>query len=126
MNGGRGARLICVLGLSTMREEPPKVFKYEELVAATDSWGESRILGTGGFGTVYSGRLGGGDVAIKRILLNSQPDKKKAKIKSYNRELAAAEALPKCAYLIKIIGMVRCCVAPTVLRARPVQPFSSE
>jgi hypothetical protein len=33
-----------------------EIFKYSELEEATDKFDTSRILGTGGYGTVYSGK----------------------------------------------------------------------
>ena len=44
------------------------------LAAATDGFSDARLLGRGGFGAVYRGRLAGLDVAVKRLRLDpSQP-----------------------------------------------------
>ena len=37
------------------------------LAAATDGFSDARLLGRGGFGAVYRGRLAGLDVAVKRL-----------------------------------------------------------
>ena len=50
-------------------------FSNAELLIATGNYDENRILGTGGFGTVYSGRLAAlpdQEIAVKRIQLNTQ------------------------------------------------------
>ena len=40
---------------------------YKELEAATDGWSQHRVLGSGGFGTVYRGTWKNTTWAIKRI-----------------------------------------------------------
>lgn len=41
--------------------------QYEELESATDNWDRNRIIGKGGFGTVYKANWKHTEVAIKRL-----------------------------------------------------------
>lgn len=83
------------------------IFTNDELRQATGGWSDSRILGQGGFGVVFSASVQKGGfqenpVAVKRILLN---DKRQAKMKSFSREIAAAAAVGKHHCLIEVVGM---------------------
>lgn len=64
-------KLVCV---SSAEEDPEvhlgqlKRFSLRELQVATDSFSNKNILGRGGFGKVYKGRLADGSlVAVKRL-----------------------------------------------------------
>jgi len=71
-------------------------YSTAELEQACDGFAESRILGTGGFGTVFSGSNLRGDVevAVKRIVLNTQarpgPERPTA------RDFGSLESRPAC------------------------------
>ncbi|KAI4389175.1 hypothetical protein MLD38_001430 [Melastoma candidum] len=68
----------------------PKRYSYEELVEATDDFSEDRLLGRGGFGKVYEGKLRetGSRVAIKRI----SPESKQG-VKEYATEVTTISQL---------------------------------
>ena len=42
-------------------------FTAVELDNATESYAKSRLLGAGGFGSVFRGHIGGTDIAVKRL-----------------------------------------------------------
>ncbi|CAH8330099.1 unnamed protein product [Eruca vesicaria subsp. sativa] len=51
----------------------PRRFRYRDLHVATDGFKENGIIGTGGFGTVYKGKLPNSDlIAVKKIIPNSR------------------------------------------------------
>ncbi|KAM0930385.1 hypothetical protein ACQ4PT_001091 [Festuca glaucescens] len=54
----------------------PTDLPLETLRKITDNFSESRIIGEGGFGTVYKGVLPNGDVAVKKIMSSMTIDEK--------------------------------------------------
>ena len=67
--------------------EKAKIFGIQELEKATDSFNRSRILGKGGFGTVYKGMLSDGRiVAIKKSKLENE-----SQIDQYDHDLNCSE-----------------------------------
>lgn len=70
----RGSHFLPLNFLLTAEEDPEvhlgqlKRFSLRELQVATDSFSNKNILGRGGFGKVYKGRLADGSlVAVKRL-----------------------------------------------------------
>jgi hypothetical protein len=47
------------------------MFSYDDLATATDGFSDANLLGQGGFGHVYLGTVGGGEVAIKKLRAGS-------------------------------------------------------
>ncbi|RHN41165.1 putative protein kinase RLK-Pelle-LRR-XII-1 family [Medicago truncatula] len=84
-------------GLSTLGA--PRRISYYELVQATNGFNESNFLGSGGFGSVYQGKLLDGEmIAVKVIDLQSE-----AKSKSFDVECNAMRNL-RHRNLVKIIS----------------------
>uniref|UniRef100_M8CYJ7 Putative cysteine-rich receptor-like protein kinase 35 n=1 Tax=Aegilops tauschii TaxID=37682 RepID=M8CYJ7_AEGTA len=46
--------------------------RLEEIAQATDNFSETCLIGQGGFGKVYKGFLGGKEIAVKRLSMDSQ------------------------------------------------------
>lgn len=68
------SNLLCVVVCADKQEEGLlglgnlKSFSFKELHVATDGFSSKHILGAGGFGNVYRGKLGDGTmVAVKRL-----------------------------------------------------------
>ncbi|WJX87998.1 hypothetical protein P8452_70128 [Trifolium repens] len=84
-------------GLSTLGA--PRRISYYELVQATNGFNESNLLGKGGFGSVYQGKLPDGEmIAVKVIDLQSD-----VKSKSFDTECNAMKNL-RHRNLVKIIS----------------------
>ncbi|WJX87985.1 non-specific serine/threonine protein kinase [Trifolium repens] len=84
-------------GLSTFGA--PRRISYYELVQATNGFNESNLLGKGGFGSVYKGKLPDGEmIAVKVIDLQSN-----VKSKSFDTECNAMKNL-RHRNLVKIIS----------------------
>ncbi|XP_078153567.1 putative LRR receptor-like serine/threonine-protein kinase At1g56140 [Carex rostrata] len=80
----------------------PNVFSYAELRAATDAFDASNILGKGGYGTVYKGKLSDGRiVAVKQLAVTSHQGKRE-----FLTEIATISAVQH-KNLVKLYG---CCV----------------
>ncbi|KAK2636572.1 hypothetical protein Ddye_031364 [Dipteronia dyeriana] len=54
--------------------ERPVIFSLEEVEKATDNFDESKIIGRGGYGSVFLGMLGGQEVAIKKMRSNKSKE----------------------------------------------------
>uniref|UniRef100_A0A7N0ZWE1 LysM domain receptor-like kinase 3 n=1 Tax=Kalanchoe fedtschenkoi TaxID=63787 RepID=A0A7N0ZWE1_KALFE len=55
------------LGTDVLEIEKPLTFAYEEILAATDGFSDSSLLGHGNYGSVYYGVLHNQEVAIKKM-----------------------------------------------------------
>jgi len=62
----------------------PRDLKLSALERITENFSKERIIGDGGFGTVYKGVLRNGEVAVKRIKNNQTIDEK-----LYRREVTS-------------------------------------
>ncbi|KAK3223441.1 hypothetical protein Dsin_010466 [Dipteronia sinensis] len=54
--------------------ERPVIFSLEEVEKATDNFDESKIIGRGGYGSVFLGTLGKQEVAIKKMRSNKSKE----------------------------------------------------
>ncbi|XP_048565717.1 probable LRR receptor-like serine/threonine-protein kinase At1g56140 [Triticum urartu] len=80
----------------------PNVFSYGEIKSATDSFSDSNILGRGGYGPVYKGKLlDGRIVAVKQLSSTSHQGKKE-----FMTEIATISAVQH-RNLVKLHG---CCI----------------
>ncbi|KAF8776843.1 Serine/threonine-protein kinase pelle like protein [Argiope bruennichi] len=66
----------CALSLGSQEDCLPDIMRisYEDIRKATDYFNDERILGRGGFGTVYRGEWKGTSVAIKRLIPRHSSD----------------------------------------------------
>ncbi|KAL2652260.1 hypothetical protein R1flu_020388 [Riccia fluitans] len=85
----------------TKEHVKPRFFEYEELKAATNNFSRSKILGKGGFGTVYKADLADGSIlAVKRLNPTEQ------NISDFMKEMVDISGI-KHRHLIQLEG---CCV----------------
>ncbi|KAF7848269.1 hypothetical protein BT93_L2146 [Corymbia citriodora subsp. variegata] len=80
----------------------PKKFSYEELMIATDSFADDRILGRGGFGIVYEGHLGDASTCTRVAVKTINPDSSQG-IKEYISEVKSLSQL-RHRNLVHLIG----------------------
>nr|GMD98851.1 lysM domain receptor-like kinase 3 [Ipomoea batatas] len=59
---------------AVFESERPVVYSLEEIAAATADFDETRKIGSGGYGCVYSGMLGKQEVAIKKMRSNKSKE----------------------------------------------------
>ncbi|XP_078176433.1 putative LRR receptor-like serine/threonine-protein kinase At1g56130 [Carex rostrata] len=80
----------------------PDIFSYNELRTATEAFNASNILGEGGYGTVYKGKLSDGRiVAVKQLSVTSHQGKRQ-----FLTEIATISAVQH-KNLVKLYG---CCI----------------
>nr|GMD95453.1 lysM domain receptor-like kinase 3 [Ipomoea batatas] len=60
--------------VEVFESERPVVYSLEEIAAATADFDETRKIGSGGYGCVYSGMLGKQEVAIKKMRSNKSKE----------------------------------------------------
>ncbi|XXG80754.1 hypothetical protein AAC387_Pa09g1545 [Persea americana] len=88
-----------VCGAPPAKYRGGQVFTYKELEVATDMFSEGNVIGNGGFGVVYRGRLNDGTVAAIKVLNRGG--------KQGEREFRAEVDLLShlhCPYLVQLLG----------------------
>ncbi|XP_073001069.1 probable LRR receptor-like serine/threonine-protein kinase At1g56130 [Typha latifolia] len=107
--------LLSVVGILTWRQRKRKldkedkdlmgmvdIFSYSELRTATEGFSQSNILGEGGFGPVFKGRMSNGKiVAVKQLSVTSHQGKRQ-----FVAEIATISAVQH-RNLVKLYG---CCI----------------
>ncbi|CAD6255828.1 unnamed protein product [Miscanthus lutarioriparius] len=88
MNTGDVANTICD------REEELLHFSFSQILDATDNLSERNLVGIGGFGHVYMGKLLNGlDIAVKRCSKSSTQDETKRVLLNWSKRLQIIEAI---------------------------------
>ncbi|KAK6787647.1 hypothetical protein RDI58_016172 [Solanum bulbocastanum] len=60
--------------MPVFESERPVIYSLEEIAEATSDFDESRIIGAGGYGSVYYGTIGKQEVAIKKMRSNKSKE----------------------------------------------------
>jgi serine/threonine protein kinase len=79
----------------------PKVPLY--VAEATSNFAESRILGTGAFGTVYKGKVNGTSVAVKKIKLPADANEQVQVKRDFENEITVMTPLHH-RNIIRLVG----------------------
>ncbi|XP_051148104.1 lysM domain receptor-like kinase 3 [Andrographis paniculata] len=66
-SSNRHMNIPTVIGTDVLDVEKPVVFTYDEIIASTDGFSDSYLLGHGTYGSVYYGLLRDQEVAIKKM-----------------------------------------------------------
>ncbi|XP_066353490.1 proline-rich receptor-like protein kinase PERK15 [Miscanthus floridulus] len=74
---------------------------YEQLAAATDGFAPGNIIGQGGFGCVYRGRLDGAEVAVKKLKMESRQG---------DREFRAEVEIISRVHHRNLVTLIGCCI----------------
>ncbi|KAH9605117.1 hypothetical protein KSS87_005741 [Heliosperma pusillum] len=67
LNSHHQMNIPRAIGNETFEMEKPLVYKYDDILSATDGFSESNLLGHGTYGSVYYGLLHDQEVAIKKM-----------------------------------------------------------
>ncbi|CAL1284458.1 unnamed protein product [Larinioides sclopetarius] len=96
----QSSQCACALSLGSQEDCLPDIMRisYEDIQKATDYFNKERILGKGGFGTVYRGEWKGTSVAIKRLTPRHSSDDPAQQLVSIKQSLNELNILKTCRF----------------------------